>query len=48
MLEKVLGGPGRRAGEEEHGRGLRREPVVGRSYAEKKGGGIIISRIVIP
>jgi hypothetical protein len=48
LLEKVLGRPGRRAAEEEHGRGFGREPVVGRSYAEKKGGGIISSRVAIP
>lgn len=34
-MEKVLGGPDRRAEEEERGEGFRREPVVGRSHAEK-------------
>jgi hypothetical protein len=41
-LEKVLGRPDCRAEEEEHDKGFRREPVVGRSYAEKGRG--IISR----
>ncbi|XP_066305999.1 uncharacterized protein [Miscanthus floridulus] len=42
-LEKVLGRPDCRAEEEEHDKGFRREPVVGRSYAEK-GRGIISRR----